>query len=245
MSVFVIAECGVNHGGSLDTALRLIAAAKDAGADAAKFQAFTPWRLCPSNYERQAMLKGLALTREELVMCAAECRRLGIEFMCTPMDEEWLRVLLEIGVKRIKIGSGQVKDAEFVRVCADTGLPVLISNGMALGHEFARAVDDWLKDVADVTVMQCISEYPTSQEAVRMERLATLRDLYPTRKVGFSSHCPNFWPSTAAVYAGAVCVEQHLCLSRADSGPDMSSSLEPHEFKAMVREIRYAEAARK
>lgn len=238
---FIIAEAGVNHMGRLDTAMELIHAAKAAGADACKFQAFTPWKLVPGDYERQAMLKGLALTESELKMCAAECSARGIEFMCTPMDEAWLEFCVrELRVKRIKIGSAQAGEAEFVQAVAAYGLPVIISNGMAAPSVFAQAVNEWLYDVDDVTVMSCVSQYPTHDTAVSMSALRMLRDDFPERRIGLSSHCRSFWPCVAAVYAGAEVVEAHLALPGCTS-PDAESSLLPEEFAAMVREIRVAD----
>ena len=242
--VFVIAEAGINHQGRLDTAMQLIAAAKAAGADACKFQAFTPSVLAPGNWERQAMLKGLALTRDELIMCAAETRSRGLEFLVTPMDADWLAFCVEtLRVKRIKIGSAQAGDAAFVQAVAATRLPVIISNGMAAPSVFAQAVNEWLYDVDDVTVMSCISQYPTDDTMVEMSALAVLRNDFPERKVGFSSHARGFWPSVAAVYAGATVIECHLALEDCTS-PDATSSLLPEEFQAMVREIRVAEKMR-
>lgn len=241
----IIAEIGVNHGGNVMTALKLIRSASAAGADVAKFQAFTPAIVAPGNYERQATLKGLALTRDELIMCKAECDHVGIEFGCTPMDTYWLDVCVrDLHVKRIKIGSGQATNRDLVDGAARTGLPILISNGMALNNEFAQAVDEWLYDAVDVTVMSCKSEYPTAEEGISMETLETLRGMYPERKIGFSSHCPRWWASVAAVYAGAACIEQHICDPLHLSGPDISSSLLPVQFRKMVSEIRYAESRR-
>lgn len=245
----VIAEAGVNHSGRLDHALALVHAAKAAGADAVKFQAFCPERLAPGDYARRAMLKGLALTRAELTMLAAEARHQGIEFMCTPMDEEWLEFVVGLGVRRIKIGSAQAGDEKFVRACAETGLPLIISNGMTSPEVFHRAVSEWCS--RDVTAMYCVSKYPTSQSDVDLSEIRRLKremaEIETTKPrvftVGFSSHCPLRYPAVAAVYAGATVIEAHLKLSGHDIGPDMSSSLLPEEFGKMVQEIRKAENA--
>ena len=233
---FIIAEIGVNHGGRLDHALQLIRAAKEAGADAAKFQMFEPALLVPGNYERQAMLKGLALTRDELTMCAAECLHAGIEFMCTPMDVESLHWLTgmpaHLRPKRIKIGSGQAMNRTFAAAVAATGLPVIMSTGMNGGDD----TEDMLRILTgDVTLLYCVSQYPTPDTAVSMSAMAALRRY--GHPVGFSSHCRSFWPTVAAVYAGATVTENHIAPPGTE-GPDISSSLLPEEFAAMVREIR-------
>ena len=237
MSVFIIAEAGVNHSGRLDHALALVAAAKAAGADAVKFQAFTPLRLAPLDYEKQAMLKGLALTKSELTILHAECRAKQIEFLVTPMDEEWLEFVLGLGMKRIKIGSAQAKDEKFLAAVAATRLPVIISNGMATDAEIQRALEI-LSPCQSITLLSCVSKYPTPETEIDITEIQRLRDEFLV-DVGFSSHCRSFWPSVAAAYAGASVVENHICLP-GTTGPDISSSLLPEEFGAMVRGVRRA-----
>lgn len=237
-AVFVIAEAGVNHGGRLNHALALVAAAATAGADAVKFQAFTPLRISPFDYEKQAMLKGLALTADELEILAAECDHKKIEFLVTPMDDYWLRVVEKLGVKRIKIGSGQNRDLGFIYAVATRGLPVIISNGMADDAEFESSVRMLMAPHgSDVTVLACVSKYPTPDVDVSLSEMTRLKGRWPGVDVGFSSHCRSFWPSVAAVYAGATVIEAHLALP-GTTGVDVPSSLLPDEFAAMVREIR-------
>lgn len=245
--VFIIAEAGVNHCGRLDHAFALIRAAKDAGADAVKFQGFTPERLAPDNYERRAMLKSLALTEAELIMCAAETEHAGMEFMCTAFDDEWLKWLLSRKmIKRIKIGSGQVLDHAANRdmwsVADASGLPVIISNGLAFEQDVQRCIDG-VGGVMRTTVLSCISRYPTPETDVALAELEECRSRYGACKIGFSSHCRSFWPSVAAVYVGAEVVECHVTLPGLKS-PDQTSSIYPDELRAMVREIRYAERVR-
>lgn len=236
----------MNHSGRLDHALKLVQVARECGADAVKFQAFTPWRLCPQDYERQAMLKGLALTEPELSMCAAEARRLGIEFMCTPMDEEWLDFCVrELKVKRVKVGSGQNRDRAFLKYVGDTcmvnNLPIIVSSGMANNEEFQHALH-WLTPSAgiDVTALYCVSEYPTPDTRLSMEAMTAMRASLGV-PIGYSSHSPSIWPTVAAVYAGATVTENHIALPGVET-PDYSSSLQPEQLRALVREIRYAEA---
>lgn len=243
MNAFIIAEAGVNHGGRLDHALHLIAAAKHAGADAVKFQAFDPTRLSPLDWERRAMLKGLALTREELTMCVAEARHGArpIEFMCTAMDTDWLSFLTDSRmVKRLKIGSGQNRDLNFLRACADTQLPVIISNGMAAtAIEFPRSVQVLIDNKCkDITILSCVSKYPTPDSYVSLDDVRMLQQSYHgVCKVGFSSHCRSFWPCVAAAACGATVIEAHIALE-GTTGVDVPSSLLPYEFEAMVREVR-------
>lgn len=240
---FIIAEAGVNHCGRLDYALALVQQATAAGADAVKFQAFTPTVQAPLDWETRAMLKGLALTREELVMCAAEARREGIEFMCTPMDAEWLAFCVDVlGIRRVKVGSGQNRNIPFLREVGATRLPVILSAGMGASVDDMSDAWDYLmgtsRDVLDITFLSCVSKYPTPETEMSLEDMKDLRRIFPNAKVGLSSHCRSFWPCVAAAYAGASVVEVHVKLDEGHKGPDMSSSILPCELKAMVHEIR-------
>lgn len=161
--------------------------------------------------------------------------------MCTAMDTRWLSFLTHPEyrpmVKRLKIGSGQNRDSAFLAACAATGLPIIISNGMATDGEFANALQVLISGGAtDITVLSCVSRYPTPETDISMDSIRALRAAYPMCKVGFSSHCRSFWPSVAAAYAGAVVVECHIALP-GTTGPDIGSSLLPEEFGAMCREI--------
>lgn len=244
--VLIIAEIGINHSGRLDHAMRLIAAAATAGCDVAKFQAYTPFVLSPDNYETQAMLKGLALTREELTMLHAECAFRGIEFMCTPMDTMWLDFITELGVKRIKVGSAQVADVRFMGAVAGKLLPVIISNGMCTEEQLDAAlctISDTNGYTVRPTILSCISKYPTPDTDIALSEIERLRAKFQYCDVGFSCHARSMWPSIAAVYAGATVVEKHICLL-GTTGPDIASSLPVDEVGAWVREIRTAEKGR-
>lgn len=238
--VFCIAEAGIAHVGRLDYALRLVHQASDAGFDAVKFQAFTPFDLSGMDHEKHAMLKGLALTKEELKIIAAECRRESIEFMCTPMGIEWVDFLVkDLHVKRFKIGSAQAGDRSFVEYVAECGLPVIISNGMCDSNVFVDSIRILQKENCDVTALYCVSKYPTEDADVILENMIALRERTGV-KVGLSSHCPSIWPTVAAVYAGAMVTENHITLYGV-SHPDEPSSLRGNQLNALVREIRYAE----
>lgn len=233
---FIIAEGGVNHGGRLDHAITLTRAAAQAGCDAIKWQAFTPVALTPRDYEKQAMLKGLALTRSELSILAAEANCEGIEFLVTPMDVEWLEFVVSLGVKRIKVGSAQARNLGFMHAVGAAGLPVIISNGMCADADLDLALSCIS---APTTVMSCVSQYPTPDAEISIGKLRQLRKRFPNAEIGFSCHSRSMWPSIAAAYAGATCVEKHIAIE-GTLGPDISSSLTTDELKTWVREIREA-----
>lgn len=236
MSVFIIAEAGVNHNGRLDTACLLVDAAVDAGADAVKFQAFTPEKLQPMDHAKRAMLKGLALTAQELEYLKRYCDEANIEFMCTAFDKHWLSLLVGLGIERVKIGSGQIAYDDLLDTARATKLPVIISLGMA-----GVNAGDWQNLVRrgfdDLTLLYCVSQYPTAPTDINLSVMDAIHASTAV-KVGFSSHCPSPWPSIAAAYAGAVVLENHITLDRLAAGPDHTSSLTPEEFKVLVREAR-------
>ncbi len=235
---FIVAEIGVNHNGNMRDAFNLVRAARLAGADAAKFQAFTAEKLDPPGARRD-MIKRLELSRDDLFELADYAATIGIEFMVTPFDAEWCRWCAgNLPLKRIKIASGCLWDTELLEAANDTGLPVILSTGLTDEHELLSAFE--LLDGCDLTVLHCISRYPTSPEDInllRMTRLA-IRLRHWGVDIGLSDHSTLIWPATVAVSLGASVIEKHLTLSRAAEGPDHASSLEPHEFSEMVGEVR-------
>ena len=242
MAVEIIAEIGVNHQNDLALAHRLIDEAKAAGADAAKFQVSIPElevsrRAAPEHY---ALIKSLVPSRECLVECKAHCDQIGIEFLCTPAEEDSLAWLIGLGVKRIKIASDNLTNIPFIRAVNLTGLPIIFSTGMGTPAEINRAMCSILK--SDIAILHCTSSYPCPAEDAN---LAALRDLASSTNipVGWSDHTTSTALAAVAVGLGAVMIEKHLTLDRNAPGPDHRASLEPWQFKAMVENIREAEAA--
>jgi N-acetylneuraminate synthase len=252
-SVFVIAEAGVNHNGELAMALALCDAALAAGADAVKFQTFRAEDLVlpgapTADYQKKqtgeqdqfAMLRKLELSREQHVRIGEHCARIGIEFFSTPFSVQAVDMLVELGVRRIKMPSGELTHRALVEHACATGLPLLLSTGMASLPEvqetlgWARAVRGSLNDVA---VLHCTSAYPASDEALNLRAITTMQRQLQL-PVGYSDHSLGVEAALAAVSLGATIIEKHLTLDRTLAGPDHAASLEPAEFGAMVRGIR-------
>jgi len=227
--VVIIAEAGINHCGSLDRALKMVEAAADAGADIVKFQSFTADNL---GYDEKltAFLRNVQLSKDDHWKLKVKADKLGIEFMSTPFSNEWVDFLVELGVKRLKISSGKVKERAFVRYARATGLPLIVSNGMAEEREFRNATG-YLD-----TVLYCVSQYPTPLHKIDLRKLVNLKDFFQT--VGFSDHTQGIAASVLAAAMGAEVIEKHFTLDRKLAGPDQICSLEPDEFKQMVAEIR-------
>jgi N,N'-diacetyllegionaminate synthase len=247
MGVFVIAEAGMNHDGSLGNAIRLAEVAAECGADAVKFQLHDPaaetTRDAPSppyftHESRWEYFERTAFTDEQWRALKQACDRAGIEFLCAPFSLEALKRLEALGVARYKIGSGEVTNLELVRAAAATGKPVLLSSGMSSWAELDEAV---AAAGEHVTVLQCTSSYPTPPERVGLNLLAELRGRYG-KPVGLSDHTIGPYAAFAAVGLGATTVEKHFTLSKEMYGPDAALALEPHEFEELVDGIREIEA---
>lgn len=265
LNTFVIAEAGVNHNGSREMALRLVEVAAESGADAVKFQTFSADRLTrrgapKAEYQQRAtgdgdqydMLKALEMSEQLHIDIVQRCAELGIEFMSTAFDEQSLDLLVSLGIKRIKVPSGEITNAPFLRYMARTGLPMIVSTGMATLQEVvdavavisgARAGAGYGASLVDsVAILHCTSNYPALPSDVNLLAMRTLAET--TRlPVGYSDHTLGVAVSTAAVALGASIIEKHFTLDRALPGPDHAASLDPDELRVLVAAIRDIEQA--
>ncbi len=259
---FVIAEIGVNHDGDANRALALVEAAAASGAHAAKFQSFKAEALTARNtatvayqkasgsHDQFSMLKGLELSEEGHRVVARRCEELGIEFMSTAFDSASLDLLCDIGIRRIKVPSGEVNNIPYLKDCARRGLPIILSTGMADLEEVREAVAFLRANMApmradpfglpDLTVLHCTSAYPTAFEDVNLQAMVTMaRELDVT--VGYSDHTTGIFVPPIAVALGARVIEKHVTYDRKATGPDHAASIEPDELKAMMAAIADAE----
>jgi N,N'-diacetyllegionaminate synthase len=265
MKTFIIAEAGVNHNGDEKMALALVEAAVKSGADAVKFQTFSADKLTrkgaeKAEYQKQAtgdgdqhgMLKALEMSENLHRRLFSRCAELGIEFMSTAFDEESLDFLVALGVKRIKVPSGEITNAPLLRHMAGKGLPLIVSTGMAELDEVVAAVDviraariahGFAEPLAEmVTILHCTSNYPTESADVNLRAMNTMARTTGL-PVGYSDHTLGLAVSTGAVALGATVIEKHFTLDSELPGPDHKASLEPDQLGALVRQIRDVEAA--
>jgi N,N'-diacetyllegionaminate synthase len=242
-NVLVIAEAGMNHDGSLGNAIRLAETAAECGADAVKFQlhdaAAETTRDAPSppyfqHETRWEYFQRTAFDDAQWATLKDACDAAGIEFLCSVFSVEAVERLERLGVRRYKIGSGEVTNLDLVRRVAETGKPVLLTSGMSSWAELDAAVE---AAGDDVTVLQCTSAYPTPPERVGLNVLADLRERYG-KPVGFSDHTVGNYAAFAAVALGATVVEKHFTLSKELYGPDAAMSMEPDELEDLVEGIR-------
>jgi N,N'-diacetyllegionaminate synthase len=259
MSVLIIAEAGVNHNGDLALARRLIDVAAEAGADLVKFQTFNADRLVTTYaskaaYQIQttggeeshhAMIRRLELTRDMHMALIAHCQSRCIQFFSTGFDPESVDLLVELGLDRFKIPSGEITNLPYLRHIGGFGKPVILSTGMATLGEIEAALDvlEQAGTPRDrVTVLHCNTEYPTPMVDVNLRAMLSIRDALGVA-VGYSDHTAGIEVAVAATALGASVIEKHFTMDRNLPGPDHKASLEPAELKAMVTAIRNIEQA--
>lgn len=249
----VVAEIGINHNGSLDTALRLIDAARDAGADYVKFQKRTPRLAVPrSEWEKPRETPWGVMRyieyKERLEFGATEydvidmyCRQHGIGWFASPWDVPSVDFLTHYNLPMMKIASASITDERLLVAASEAGVPLVISTGMSTLEEVRRAVD--LAGPSLTTICHCNSTYPCPPEELNLEVMATLRREFPGFEIGYSGHEVGLATTVAAVALGASYIERHITLDRAMWGTDQAASVEPQGFARLVRDIRSVEAA--
>ena len=259
MSVFINAEAGVNHNGSVDLAKQLIDAASISGADAVKFQTFKAENLVSKNakkadYQKQTtnasesqfdMIKKLELDISMHKELVAYCQEKDIMFLSTPFDHESVKMLNVLGLEIFKIPSGEITNLPYLRHIGSLGKQVILSTGMSNLQEIEDALNilinaGTLKE--DITVLHANTMYPTPMKDVNLNAMLTIQKEFGVA-VGYSDHTLGIEVDIAAVAMGASCIEKHFTLDKTMDGPDHKASLEPEELKAMVSAIRNIEKA--
>lgn len=255
--VFIVAEAGVNHNGDIGLAKKLVDAAKDAGADAVKFQAFKAENVVTKNAEKARyqkettgpqesqykMIKRLELAGKSFKELADYARKKSIMFLASPFEKESVDLLDEIGVPAFKIASGEITNFPLLEYTGKKGKPIILSTGMATIGEIDAALKVIRNQgVNDVLLLHCVTSYPARIEDVNLRVMETLRRMFNI-PVGFSDHTLGITVSIAAATLGAALIEKHFTLDRSLPGPDHRASLEPDELKDMVKSIRSVEKA--
>lgn len=248
--VFVIAEIGNNHDGSVHLAERLVDAAAEAGADAAKFQTHIaeaemhPSTPTPPHFPepRWEFTRRMELTLDEHRHLKAYTEDKGLIFFSSPFSVEAVALLEEVGTPLYKIASGEVTNPPLIEAIARTGKPVLLSSGMSGFGELDAAMEILRASGAEVLIMQCTSNYPCPPELVNLRAMPALGKRYGI-PFGLSDHTPDIHTSIAAVALGAAAIEKHFTLSKRLYGPDHHASLTPDELARLVEGVRQVEAA--
>ncbi|MBD5322681.1 MAG: N-acetylneuraminate synthase [Bacteroides sp.] len=255
----IIAEAGVNHNGSVDTAIEMIHRAADAGVDYVKFQTFRAESLvsayapqaayqkenCGGDGTQLTMLRQLELSESDFIRLAEECRRCGIGFMSTPFDMQSIDFLATLDMDYWKIPSGEITNLPYLRRIASKGGRIILSTGMSTLDEVKAAVStlsDGGIDNKDIYLLHCTTQYPAPLSSVNLLAMNALESLN-CAGVGYSDHTQGITIPIAAVACGAVIIEKHFTLDRTMEGPDHKASLEPKELKDMTTAIRDTEIA--
>ena len=259
MSVFIIAEAGVNHNGSIELAKKLIDVASETGADAVKFQTFKAEKLVSKNaqkaaYQKEttdaqesqfAMIKKLELDLDTHKELMTYCREKEIMFLSTPFDLQSITMLNDLGLKIFKIPSGEITNLPYLRAIGALKKEVILSTGMATMDEVSAAFSVLVEagtPKKNITILHANTMYPTPMEDVNLRAMPNIGKTFDVA-FGYSDHTLGIEVDIAAVAMGASIIEKHFTLDKTMQGPDHKASLEPHELKAMVQGIRNIELA--
>ncbi|MCU0734072.1 MAG: N-acetylneuraminate synthase family protein [Methylotetracoccus sp.] len=254
LPVYVIAEVGINHNGSVETAKRLIKGAKDAGADAVKFQKRTPELCVPKdqwNHERDTpwgRIRYIEYRRhmefgvEQYAEIDAYCRALDIAWTASCWDEPSVDFIEQFEPPFYKMASASLTDHALLRKARATGRPLMISTGMSTMEEIFAAVDTVgthdASGCPNLMIAHSTSTYPCQVEELNLRMIHTLEKCYPEVPIGYSGHETGLAPSLAAVAMGATFIERHVTLDRAMWGTDQAASVELVGFERLVRDAR-------
>jgi len=259
MSVFIIAEAGVNHNGSIDLAKKLIDAASIAGADAVKFQSFRAENLTTKNaqkaiYQKETtnisesqfkMLKKLELNDEMHRELISYCTKKKIIFLSSPFDHESIELLNTLGLEIFKIPSGEITNLPYLRHLGKLNKKIILSTGMSSMDEVKSALKILVNSGTkknNITILHANTEYPTPMKDVNLNAMIALgKEL--DMKFGYSDHTLGIEANIAAVAMGASCIEKHFTLNCNMQGPDHKASIEPNQLNDMVKAIRNIELA--
>ena len=255
--VFVIAEAGVNHNGSLEKAIKLINIASSAGADAIKFQTFKAESLVTihapkAEYQKTKllkkesqfqMLKKLEFTDKMHQACFKECKKKKIIFVSSAFDITNLYYLKKFNIDYFKVPSGEITNIPYLEVLGKLKKKVILSTGMSNINEIKMAIKTLTingTNKKNITVLQCTTAYPAPYEDINLNTIAYLKDKLKLN-IGFSDHSLGVQASIAAAALGARVIEKHITLNKNLKGPDHKSSLDPNELKYMIKSIRIVE----
>ena len=248
---FVIAEAGVNHGGDMSVAKKLIDLASDAGADAVKFQTFRAEHLILDSvkkapYQQKTteatesqmdMLKKLEVTREQNLELKKYCEEKNIIFLTTPFDENSLDEIDELDLPAYKIASTDTTNLPFLKKVAQKGKPIFLSTGMTYLSEVQMALETMYEFNKDIILLQCTANYPIRDDEANLSVINTFKTHFDIL-VGYSDHTVGVGAAAFAIPMGAKVVEKHFTLDKSLTGPDHKASLSPEKLKEFVQLVR-------
>lgn len=251
--VYIIAEIGINHNGSLENAKKLIDGAVKAGCDAVKFQKRTPELCVPKNQwdiERETPWGRITYIEyrrkvefgfEEYFEIDGYCKEKGIDWFASPWDEEAVEFLEKFKLPMYKLASASLTDFNLLQRLKKSGRTIMLSTGMSAIEEVKAAVS--FMNSENILLAQSTSTYPCAIEELNLRVIQTYQELFPNIPIGYSGHETGLAPTMAAVALGASFVERHITLDRAMWGTDQAASVEIVGLQRLVRDIRDIEKA--
>ena len=253
MSIFIIAEAGINHNGSVELAKQLIDVAKDCGADAVKFQKRTidlvydeeflaSPRDSPWGTTQREQKEALELSEDDYAQLDAYCRERDIEWFASAWDIESYEFLRSFTPTHNKVASAMITCVELLEAIAADGRHTFISTGMSTPADIDRAVKIFRAAGCPFELMHCVSDYPMADEDANLTAIPALREEYAC-DVGYSGHEVGMGPSREAAELGISSLERHITLDREMYGSDQAASLEPHELRTLIDDVRQRAAA--
>jgi len=246
--VYVIAEIGLNHNGSVEMAKQLIDVAAEAGAQAVKFQKRTPEISTPEHMKdvpRETPWGTMTyleyryrveFSKEQYIEIGDHATLRGLDWFASPWDVPSVAFLEDLNVPTHKVASASVTDLELLEALRATGKPIILSTGMSTLEEIDRAVA--VLGTENLVMLHATSTYPMPAEEANLRTILALQDRYAGVPIGYSGHERGLQISLAAVSLGAVAVERHITLDRTLWGSDHAASLEPQGLEHLVRDIR-------
>ena len=251
-AIFIIAEAGDNHLGSISVAKEMCLQAKLAGADAVKFQhhlvdeEMLNNKIMSDNFEEPLydFLKKNALNIDQHLILKEFCDAIGIIYMCTPFSYAAALELDTIGIDCFKIGSGEMTDIPSLLKIAELGHPMIISTGMSTFSEIDRTYNAMQQSGVPLILTNCLSEYPPKYEDVNVDVITEMKNRYPNALIGHSDHTPDIYTSLAATMLYPVLIEKHVILDKRSPGPDQSVSLDFKELAQLVDGVKKIQASR-
>jgi N,N'-diacetyllegionaminate synthase len=238
--VRVIAEIGENHIGDWDMARRMIVAAAEAGADIVKLQSYLGTEVSPNDPEREWFTK-VHVPDELHFELKTLVEQHGVEFLTTPFSLERARFVVEkLGLRKIKVASSEMLNAALLEYLNGRVDVVYLSTGMATLDEVRRAVAH-LRDVRELYILHCTSEYPCPDAHANVAAVTTLKTAFPSHRIGLSDHTIGITAPAIAVALGAEIIEKHFTLDKSLPGTDHVLSVTPNELKEMIELIRTVE----
>ncbi len=257
MSVYIVAEAGVNHNGSLELAKKMALVAKECGADAVKYQTAVP-ELVISKFAQKAeyqkdttgdgesqldMVRRLHFDFESHRQLKEYCDSIGIQYISTPFDIPSVEFLGSLDLPVMKVPSGEITNLPYLEAVGKTKIPVILSTGMSTLPEIEDALTILENNGSPLEVLlHCNTEYPTPYKDANVSAMLELNEAFGL-PVGLSDHTPGWECDVAAAALGASVIEKHFTLDKTMEGPDHKASLNPEELKAMVQAVRHIEAA--